>query len=276
MANVNRHPLITKEDEVRLGRQALKGRSEKIRKEARDKLVLANLRFVVQVAYQLSGYLKRGKYCMMDLVQEGNKGLIKAATMYNPDTGYRFITYAAWWIRANMQKFIMEQHSLVKIGTTGAQRKLFYKHTTVMEAMNSDTPDKALEMLATELNVQPYEILDMAQRMSGSDLSVDKELSFEHQTYTKLLDMMIDEKVPKADDLVDIKFLKEEVESSMKDLTPREQDIIHRRWLTDDKVTLEALGRDYGVSRERVRQIEAQAFNKMKVSLRNFPRELIQ
>ena len=166
LAQINQFPLLTRDEEFKL--------AVKYRKyndiESAQQLITANLRFVVKVAFEYKSYGVK----LQDLIQEGNIGLMMAVKKFNPYKGYRFISYAIWWIRAYIQNFIIKTWSLVKIGTTQAQKKLFYKIGKVRKALESDGPrEKKYERLAKDLDVAKEDIIEMEQRMAARDLSLD-------------------------------------------------------------------------------------------------------
>ena len=166
LTQINQFPLLTQEEEFELAAKYRKPNDI----EAAHKLITSNLRFVVKVAFEYKSYGVK----LLDLIQEGNIGLMMAVKKFNPYKGYRFISYAIWWIRAYIQNFIIKTWSLVKIGTTQAQKKLFYKIGKVRKALESDGEDeKKYEHLANDLDVAKEDIIEMEQRMSSRDLSFD-------------------------------------------------------------------------------------------------------
>src|SRR3989304_8225256 len=174
LVQINQFPLLNQEEEFKLAVRYRKHNDI----EAAHKLITSNLRFVVKVAFEYKSYGVK----LLDLIQEGNIGLMMAVKKFNPYKGYRFISYAIWWIRAYIQNFIIKTWSLGKIGTTQAQKKLFYKIGKVRKAMEAEgTDDKKYELLASDLDVAKKDIIEMEQRMSSRDLSLDTPFDDSHE-----------------------------------------------------------------------------------------------
>jgi RNA polymerase sigma-32 factor len=258
LAQINRFPLLTKDEEFQL--------AVKYRKyddiEAAHKLITSNLRFVVKVAFEYKAYGVK----IQDLVQEGNIGLMMAVKKFNPYKGYRFISYAIWWIRAYMQNFIIKTWSLVKIGTTQAQKKIFYKIGKVRKALESDGEnDKRYERLARDLDVAKEDIIEMEQRMSSRDLSLDTPFD-EGQELTHL--DLLKEESPDQEEAIgqeeEKKIREREVQNALKRLNEKEVYVIKSRIMAEEPLTLQQIGDHLKLSRERVRQIESEALKKLK------------
>jgi RNA polymerase sigma-32 factor len=258
LAQINRFPLLTQDEEFQL--------AVKYRKyddiEAAQKLITSNLRFVVKVAFEYKSYGVK----IQDLVQEGNIGLMMAVKKFNPYKGYRFISYAVWWIRAYMQNFIIKTWSLVKIGTTQAQKKLFYKIGKVRKALESDGEnEKRYELLARDLDVAKEDIIEMEQRMSSRDLSLDTPFD-EGQGLTHL--ELLKEESPNQEEAIaqeeEKKIREREVQNAMKRLNEKEVYVIKSRIMAEEPLTLQQIGDHLKLSRERVRQIESEALKKLK------------
>lgn len=258
LAQINRFPLLTQDEEFQL--------AVKYRKyddiEAAHKLITSNLRFVVKVAFEYKSYGVK----IQDLVQEGNIGLMMAVKKFNPYKGYRFISYAIWWIRAYMQNFIIKTWSLVKIGTTQAQKKLFYKIGKVRKALESDGEnDKRYERLARDLDVAKEDIIEMEQRMSSRDLSLDAPFD-EGQELTHL--DLLKEESPNQEEAIgqeeEKKIREREVQNALKRLNEKEVYVIKSRIMAEEPLTLQQIGDHLKLSRERVRQIEGEALRKLK------------
>ncbi|MCM2264939.1 MAG: RNA polymerase sigma factor RpoH [Desulfuromonadales bacterium] len=260
MAQVNRFDLLTAEEEhelaVRLQRDG--------DLEAAHRLVCANLRFVVKVALEYRGYGLR----LLDLVQEGNIGLMQAVRKFDPERGLRLITYAVWWIRAYIQSYIMKSWSLVKIGTTQAQKKLFYKLAQTRNALRNLTGAASAAEVADELEVDQAVVEEMDRRLGQRDLSLDVELG-QGDNYT-LLDILPDRRASQETTLIAREercLLGNRTRVALAVLPSRERQIIEQRILGDKPRTLQEIADEFGISRERVRQLEQSALRRLKVAL---------
>lgn len=260
MAQINRFPLLSAEEEQHL---ALRFRDEGDL-EAAHHLVCANLRFVVKVALEYRNYGVR----LLDLIQEGNIGLMHAVRKFDPDRGLRLITYAVWWIRACIQDFIMKSWSLVKVGTTQAQRKLFYKLAQTRNALRNLTGHDATDEVAALMDVDETLVEEMSQRLGQRDTSLDVELS-QGSDYS-LLDVLPDHRPSQETTLIDRQERRrrdQRTRTALAGLPERERRIIEQRFLTETPLTLQDLAEEYGISRERVRQLEQNALRRLKTSL---------
>ncbi len=258
LVQINQFPLLTQEEERDLAVKYRKNNDI----EAAHKLITSNLRFVVKVAFEYKSYGIK----LLDLIQEGNIGLMMAVKKFDPDKGYRFISYAIWWIRAYIQNFIIKTWSLVKIGTTQAQKKLFYKIGKVRKALESDSEnERKYERLAEDLDVAKEDIMEMEQRMSSRDLSLDAP--FDEDRELTHLDLL-QEGTPNQEEAIaeeEIKKIRErEVLNALKRLSEKEVYIIKNRIMSDAPLTLQEIGDHLKLSRERVRQIESEALRKLK------------
>jgi RNA polymerase sigma-32 factor len=258
LVQINQFPLLTQEEEFKLAVRYIKHKEI----EAAQKLITSNLRFVVKIAFEYKSYGVK----LLDLVQEGNIGLMMAVKKFDPYKGYRFISYAIWWIRAYIQNFIIKTWSLVKIGTTQAQKKLFYKIGKVRKALESDgAVEKKYELLAKDLDVTKEEIIEMEQRMSSRDLSLDAPFD-EGQELTHL--ELLREDSPNQEEAIaqeeEKRIQEREVQNAMKRLNEKEVYVIRNRIMSEEPLTLQQIGDHLKLSRERVRQIESEALKKLK------------
>ena len=257
MAQIHHFPLLSREEELEL---ALRYRRDG-ELEAAHRLICANLRFVVKVANEYRSYGMK----LLDLVQEGNIGLMMAVRKFDPQRGIRLISYAVWWIRAYIQNFIIRSWSLVKLGTTQAQKKLFFKLGQARQAIQRLGGRADAEKLATELTVRAEEIEQMTVRIAGRDASLDLELG-EGDGYS-LLDTLADQRQNQEELLMEQECeeqLSAQVETALATLNARERRIVRDRILSESPRTLQELADDYGISRERVRQLEKQALTKLR------------
>ena len=235
--------------------------------EAARKLVLAHLRFVVHIAKTYSGY----GLSEADLIQEGNIGLMKAVRRFNPEVGVRLISFAVHWIKAEIHEYVLRNWKIVKIATTKAQRKLFFNLRSKKKNLGWLTEDE-IKSISKDLGVKPGEVREMEKRLSGLDMSFDpligdenKETDYAPANYLQDSSANPSEIIEKEDDsALNTKQLYE----ALKLLDDRSRDIIYDRWLSDEKLTLHELADKYGISAERVRQIEQNAMKKVKL---NFP-----
>jgi len=239
--------------------------------EAAEKLVISNLRFVVKIAHEYRNYGIK----LADLIQEGNIGLMHAVKKFDPYKGYRLISYAVWWIRAYIQNFIIKSWSLVKIGTTQAQRKLFFKLSQAkkkLETIAQKNPE--FGEIAESLGVKEREIEEMDLRMSHRDLSLDAYINDESET------THIDYLTYKGEDQEMALIKKEEMElvkrniaGALSNLNERESYIVKHRIMTENPITLQEIGNKYNITRERARQIEKQALKKLRIAIPYFGKE---
>ena len=259
---VNKIPMLTLEEEQDLANRY----RDDDDLEAARRLVLAHLRFVVHVAKGYSGYgLQLG-----DLVQEGNIGLMKAVKRFDPDREVRLVSFAVHWIRAEMHEFILRNWRIVKVATTKAQRKLFFnlrKNKKRLGWLNQ----KEVNMVAEKLGVKPEVVMEMESRLSGQDIGFDLSSDDDDDKPKVTPAAFLVNASESPEDTVIEDDLKSQslslLYSGLDQLDDRSRDIINSRWLTDDKATLQTLADRYGVSAERIRQLEVNAMNKMKASV---------
>jgi len=264
MVQVNRFNLLSAEEEYHLAVRHI----EEGDMDAAHRLICANLRFVVKIANEYRGYGLR----LLDLVQEGNIGLMMAVKKFDPSRGTRLITYAVWWIRAYIQNYIMRSWSLVKIGTTQLQKKLFFKLAQTRNALRNLTGSEQFDEIARDLEVNEDLVMEMSQRMGRRDTSLDVELS-EGEGYT-LLSTLADTSDNQEDLLLaheDRKIKEERTSAALATLNPRERQIIEQRILSETPSTLQELADEFDISRERVRQIEQNALGKLRTVLIDKP-----
>jgi RNA polymerase sigma-32 factor len=263
-----RYPMLSPEREQGLARA---WRDEGDR-NALEQLVGSHLRLVVKIARGFAGY----GLPLADLVAEGNVGLMQAAEKFDPTRGFRFATYAMWWIRAAIQEYILHSWSLVKMGTTAAQKKLFFnlrKLKGQMEELEQgDLSPEAVAKIATELDVPESEVIEMNRRLAGADNSLNALIGGGGiDSEAEWLDMLPDEG-PSQETIVgdrrELRQRRELLDVALKKLNARERDIIFERRLKDEPSTLEELSHRYAVSRERIRQIEVRAFEKLQRAMR--------
>lgn len=259
LSQIERYPILSREKESEL---AIRYRDEKD-KQAGQVLITSNLRFVIKVAL---GYRNYGVK-LMDLIQEGNIGLMKAVQRFDPDRGYRLISYAIWWIKAYIQNYIIRSWSLVKIGTTQAQRKLFYRVGDLPEPKDVDDHQDNVARLADKIKVTEDEVVDMAARLKAHDLSLDDLIG--DRSRDSFADTLKDDTPDQEEVLASLQErfdLKSWADGALERLNPREKYIVQKRVLSEEPVTLKELGKHFGITRERARQIERAALDKLKGS----------
>jgi RNA polymerase sigma-32 factor len=260
LAEIRRFPLLNRDDEHRLAVEY----KEFGKVEAAYKLVTANLRLVVMIAREYQKAFKN----LLDLIQEGNMGLMEAVKNFDPYRGVRFPSYAVWWIRAYMIRYIMNDWRMVKIGTTQAQRKLFFNLQKEKDKIEKEGLIPGPKLLAQRLNVKEDEVVEMEQRLASRDLSVDVPIGDDDEA--TLLHFLPDDKQSPEEEFADTQFrevLRDKMEQFAKNLKDKELVIYKERLLTEEPVTLREIGEKYGISRERVRQIEERVKKKLKTYL---------
>ena len=273
LSEINRFPLLPVEEEQRLARAFLDGDAR-----AGHQLVTANLRFVVKVAYEYRSYGFR----MADLIQEGNIGLMRAVQKFDHTKEIRLISYAVWWIRAYIQNYILRSWSLVKLGTTQAQRKLFFSLARTKRELDraslehgADSDGEDTGKIASKLRVKPNEVMEMAQRMDGRDLSLDAPVG--EDGASSHVDFVASGTPAQDDELgtaQEQQQLQARIGLALARLDPRERFIIEQRVMNDVPMTLKDLGEHFGFSRERARQLEIRAKEKLKGELETLATEI--
>lgn len=259
ITTVNNLPMLTDEEEKDLGRRV----HEHNDLEAAQRMILSHLRFVVHVARSYSGY----GLPLADLIQEGNVGLMKAVKRFDPGHGVRLVSFAVHWVRAEIHEFVLRNWRIVKVATTKAQRKLFFNLRSAKERLGWFTHDEA-QAVAKDLGVEPSQVVEMESRLSGRDIGFDplSDADDDDKAYAPAAYLSYDQASPEqlavADDLEGQQQAR--LYQVLKGLDERSRDIISRRWLSEGKATLHELAAEYGVSAERIRQIEANALKKMR------------
>jgi RNA polymerase sigma-32 factor len=259
MSETRRYPLLTPEQERTLA-TALFEKGDTV---AARKLVEANLRLVVKIAYEY----RRAHRNLLDLIQEGNIGLMQAVGKFDPYRGVKLSSYAAFWIRAYILKFILNNWRLVKIGTTQAQRKLFFNLRKEKEKLEQLGFQPTAQLLAERLDVSEKDVVEMEKRLSAPEASLDAPLSSDDDGSRTRLDTLPSDDV-RPDVAVEqsefSELLKDKLETFAATLEGRDQTIFRERWLTDAPLTLQEIGDRYGVSRERARQLEKRLLGKLR------------
>jgi RNA polymerase sigma-32 factor len=255
---VHRIPVLSQEEEQDLSRRY---RAEEDLDSAR-RLVMSHLRFVVHVARGYNGYGLQ----LSDLIQEGNIGLMKAVKRFDPDQGVRLVSFAVHWIRAEMHEFILRNWRIVKVATTKAQRKLFFnlrKSKKRLGWMNAEE----VRVVAQDLGVPEATVREMESRLSGRDIGFEAPADADEDAKPAPEAFLVDEGADPYDNVADADQTDNQLETlsaALQKLDERSRDIIQRRWLNQDKATLQDLADEYGVSAERIRQVEANAMKKMR------------
>jgi len=264
ISEINRFPVLSAEEEFSLAVKFKKYNDM----EAAEKLVVSNLRFVVKVAHEYRNYGIK----LPDLIQEGNIGLMHAVKKYDPYRGYRLISYAVWWIRAYIQNFIIKSWSLVKIGTTQAQRKLFFKLTQAkkkLQAMSQKNPE--FGEIAESLGVKESEIEEMDLRFTHRDLSLDAFINDEGaSTHIDYLTYEGEDQEMALIKKEEMDLVKRNIAGALTRLSEKENYIVKHRIMAETPKTLQEIGNRYNITRERARQIEKQALKKLRLAIPYF------
>ena len=267
LAEIRKFPLLEPQEEYMLA----KSWREHEDTEAAHKLVTSHLRLVAKIAMGYRGY----GLPINDVISEGNVGLMKAVKRFEPDRGFRLATYAMWWIRASIQEYVLRSWSLVKMGTTAAQKKLFFRlrrtkgHIGALE--DGSLTAEHVKQIADRLGVKEDEVISMNQRLSGHDSSLNAPLRGDTDSEAEWQDWLADDTLDQETQLGEAEELEERrtlLAAAMQELNEREQDILQSRRLSEVQLTLEELSVKYGVSRERVRQIEVRAFEKLQEAMK--------
>ena len=265
LSDIRKFPMLAKDEEFMLAKRW----QEHEDPEAAHRLVTSHLRLVAKIAMGYRGYgLPIG-----EVISEGNVGLMQAVKKFDPDRGFRLATYAMWWIRASIQEYILRSWSLVKMGTTAAQKKLFFNLRKAKSQISAfeegDMHPDQVRQIATKLGVLDEEVISMNRRLSGGDASLNAPLRSDGESEWQ--DWLADDAAPSQETVVadnEERGLRMGLlQEAMAELSDRERHILTERRLKDDPTTLEELAGQYGVSRERVRQIEVRAFEKLQKTM---------
>jgi len=261
ISEINRFPILTAEEEFELAVRFKKYNDM----QAAEKLVVSNLRFVVKIAHEYRNYGMK----LPDLVQEGNIGLMHAVKKFDPYKGYRLISYAVWWIRAYIQNYLIKSWSLVKIGTTQTQRKLFFKLGQARKTLETLSEKHAeFSEIAESLGVKAAEIAEMETRMGSRDLSLNTAVNDESESTH--LDYLTDAGEDQETSLIrkeETSIVQRNIAGALAKLNDKESFIIRNRVMADNPLTLQEVGDHFRVTRERARQIEKQALKKMALAI---------
>jgi RNA polymerase sigma-32 factor len=262
LQEVARYPLLNAEEEYQLALRHF----EEGDQEAAQRLVTSNLRLVVKIANDF----RQAQISFLDLIQEGNYGLMQAVKRFNPYKQVKLSTYAAWWIRAFILKHIMEQKSQVKMGTTAAQRKLFYNLKKEADRLVAEYDRADPKLIAENLNVKESEVLEMQKRLGAPDLSLDTPFSRDDSSSAR--GEWLEDQRPSIVDVLasnqEMSLFKEYLDEFKQSLNERELKIFQDRLLAEVPLTLQDIGDRYGVTRERARQIESRIMQKLKQFVR--------
>jgi RNA polymerase sigma-32 factor len=266
LTEIRKFPLLSLEDEYMFAKRW----KEHEDPEAARRLVTSHLRLVAKIAMGYRGY----GLPISEIVSEGNVGLMQAVKRFDADKGFRLATYAMWWIRASIQEYVLRSWSMVKMGTTAAQKKLFFNlrkaKNNIGAIEEGDLTPAHTAKLADQLGVTETEVTEMNRRLSGGDASLNAPLRSESESEWQ--DWLADDTADQETRLAEREELGDRHEllvGAMKDLTERERDILQARRLQEEPATLEELSQKYGVSRERVRQIEVRAFEKLQQGMKS-------
>ncbi len=271
LQEIRRFPMLEPEEEFMLAKRWVDHQDT----EAAHKLVTSHLRLAAKIAMGYRGY----GLPQAEVISEANVGLMQAVKRFDPDKGFRLATYAMWWIRASIQEYILRSWSLVKLGTTSAQKKLFFnlrKAKSKLGALEEgDLRPENVAQIARDLNVTEDEVISMNRRLAGSDSSLNATIGSEDGA-SSWQDWLEDESADQAEDYAErdeFKLRRELLMEALDVLNERERDILTQRRLSEEPVTLEDLSQTYDVSRERIRQIEVRAFEKLQERMRRLAQE---
>ena len=267
MQEIRKFPMLEPEEEYMLAKRWV----EEEDTEAAHKMVTSHLRLAAKIAMGYRGY----GLPTAEVISEANVGLMQAVKKFDPEKGFRLATYAMWWIRASIQEYVLRSWSMVKLGTTSAQKKLFFNLRKAKNRIGAleegDLRPENVQRIANDLNVTEDEVISMNRRMSGGDASLNAVISADGEGATQWQDWLEDEDADQAGDYEakdELDARREMMAEAMEVLNDREKDILMQRRLMEKAVTLEELSGQYDVSRERIRQIEVRAFEKLQKKMR--------
>jgi len=272
LQDIRKFPMLEPEEEYMLAKRWVDHQD----RDAAHQMVNSHLRLAAKIAMGYRGY----GLPQAEVISEANVGLMQAVKRFDPEKGFRLATYAMWWIRASIQEYILRSWSLVKLGTTSAQKKLFFNLRKAKARIGAleegDLRPENVKRIANDLNVTEEEVISMNRRMSGGDASLNATISADGEGAMQWQDWLEDEDADQAGDYAEKNELdvrREMLAAAMDVLNEREADILTRRRLEDKPVTLEELSEVYGVSRERIRQIEVRAFEKLQKRMQELAAE---
>ncbi|SFA72591.1 RNA polymerase, sigma 32 subunit, RpoH [Poseidonocella pacifica] len=272
LQEIRKFPLLEPEEEYMLAKRWVEEQDT----EAAHKMVTSHLRLAAKIAMGYRGY----GLPQAEVISEANVGLMQAVKRFDPERGFRLATYAMWWIRASIQEYILRSWSLVKLGTTSGQKKLFFNLRKAKARIGAleegDLRPDNVKRIATDLGVTEAEVISMNRRLAGSDASLNATIGSDDESSMQWQDWLEDEDADQAGDYEardELEARREMLSSSMDVLNDRERDILTQRRLSDKPVTLEDLSVQYSVSRERIRQIEVRAFEKLQARMKELAAE---
>ena len=264
LSEVRKYPVLTREQELDFAKKYYESKDPAIAQH----LVKSNLRFVVKIAAEYAKFSNK----LIDVIQEGNVGLMHAVKEFNPYKGNRLITYAVWWIRGYIQEYLMRQFSMVRIGTTANQRKLFYQLQRQKQELEKMSSSENIALISGKLGIPEDEVIEMAKRLNARDVSLDKPASSSDDNATPLSALLrkedgglpLDEQLALEEQL---SLLMAEIDSLRADLNEKETILLEERVLSDEPLTLQEIGDKYGISREAVRQTEVRLMKKIREAM---------
>ena len=272
MQEIRKFPMLEPEQEYMLAKRWVDHEDT----DAAHQMVTSHLRLAAKIAMGYRGY----GLPQAEVISEANVGLMQAVKRFDPEKGFRLATYAMWWIRASIQEYILRSWSLVKLGTTSGQKKLFFNLRKAKNRIGAleegDMRPENVARIATDLGVTETEVISMNRRMSGGDASLNATVGSEGEGTMQWQDWLEDEDADQAGDYAErdeLETRREMLAEALEVLNDREKDILTQRRLSDETITLEDLSSQYDVSRERIRQIEVRAFEKLQQRMRELARE---